>query len=86
MAEQIKDGGMAFPGSALYDPSREQVNVAQAYGADPGMSLRDYFAAKALPIVAGIADLDNVGCLDVALAAYEWADAMLQARETPPCV
>jgi hypothetical protein len=46
-----------------------------------GMSIRDYFAAKALPIVASIADLDNVGCLDVALAAYEWADAMLEARK-----
>ncbi|TCD25019.1 hypothetical protein E0D81_04840 [Lelliottia amnigena] len=53
----------------------------------PGMTLRDYFAAKALqgwlasypddnrhPVIAGNAD-------EVAMNAYQMADAMLRARE-----
>ena len=41
-----------------------------------GMTLRDYFAAKALPKLIGVYALE-----DGALRAYEWADAMLKARE-----
>jgi hypothetical protein len=45
-----------------------------------GMTLRDYFAAKALPVVIG----QHRGFMDpkvIAGAAYEWADAMLKARD-----
>ncbi len=49
-----------------------------------GMTLRDYFAAKALQgyltkigIVGGIAPTDD----DMARYSYEMADAMLRARE-----
>lgn len=51
-----------------------------------GMSLRDYFAAKAMqgiittaaaPILTSLAGLDD----DIAKTAYEMADAMLRARE-----
>ena len=48
----------------------------------PGMTLRDYFAAKAMQ---GFAADPNCGFQDgvvgMARAAYEWADAMLLARE-----
>lgn len=65
---KIEDGGPAFPHSRL--------------GSDcDGMSLRDYFAAKAMQGV-----LMNPGGLDmhdpeIAEAAYEMADSMLRARE-----
>lgn len=43
-----------------------------------GMGLRDYFAAKALPVVMP----DNRGYpTDAARAAYQFADAMMKARE-----
>lgn len=56
-----------------------------------GMSLRDYFAAKALPALLG-SELMQATTLAaktrglrpeqaVAIAAYEMADAMLQERE-----
>ena len=49
----------------------------------PGMSLRDYFAAKAIAIVARQADLDNAGTPELAAACYEFADQLLEERETP---
>jgi hypothetical protein len=42
-----------------------------------GMTLRDYFAAKAMPILIS----DDVTCESVALNAYRMADAMLKARQ-----
>lgn len=64
MAEKINDGGPVFP-SEIGTTSK-------------GMTLRDYFAAKAM---------QNYICDDytpdaIAKAAYEMADAMLKARET----
>ena len=61
-----KDGGPAFP---IGSTPEEWGN---------GMTLRDYFAAKAM---------QNYICDDytpdaIAKAAYEMADAMLKARET----
>jgi hypothetical protein len=42
-----------------------------------GMSLRDYFAAKALPfLMSAYKDMDAI-----AGVAYKMADAMLKARE-----
>jgi hypothetical protein len=42
------------------------------------MTLRDYFAAKALPVIMP----DNRGYpMDAAKAAYQFADAMMKARE-----
>ena len=51
-----------------------------------GMTLRDYFAAKALvglldaALVA--ADEHDIDKEDVCMYCYEWADAMMKARET----
>jgi len=41
-----------------------------------GMTLRDYFAAKAMQKLMGTADIDD--CCET---AYKWADEMLKARE-----
>ena len=45
-----------------------------------GMTLRDYFAAKAMQGLISIADLD-MHQDDYARLAYQQADAMLKARE-----
>ena len=95
-----KDGGSAFPTTCfdreLFDilrpdagtiPAREKSMVASR-----GMSLRDYFAAKAAPVfmVELRADLRARGAtVDdayriVALASYEMADALLAARKEQP--
>ena len=80
MAEQTKTGGPAFP---------------RQPGGDTGMTLRDYFAAKAMQgIVSSIDGEDNYQRLrghatDAWLSVSEWiardaykqADAMLKARE-----
>ena len=73
------DGGAAFPHPAVYDPSRDQVNAASAYGAEGGMTLRDYFAAKAmhaLLMADGTSRFENRS-----KEAYEMADAMLKERD-----
>lgn len=46
-----------------------------------GMSLRDYFAAKALEVaIQQVKDYYGVDKDDVALWCYDMADAMLKAR------
>ena len=71
MNKPINDGGAAFPGSG---PS---------YPQPVGMTLRDYFAAKAMSALISCApnhgDLPHVGG---AVDAYRYADAMLIARGT----
>ena len=41
-----------------------------------GMSLRDYFAAKAMQEFVGVCDYK-----EGAIRAYKWADAMLKERK-----
>lgn len=72
-----KTGGAAFPASG--HPGKQHLS-------QEGMTLRDYFAAKAMqgiittaaaPILTSLAGLDD----EIAKTAYELADAMLRARE-----
>ena len=73
-----KDGGPAFP--------TVDANDEHDYGTR-GMTLRDYFAAKALPVAwsafsDGYYECDTGSInLSVAECAYQMADAMLAARE-----
>jgi len=67
-------GGTAFP---------------TAGGSDSGMTLRDYFAAKAMQgfissprILAATAERPITKPEDYAIAAYAVADAMLKARQS----
>lgn len=82
MGGDIKDGGPAFPSGVAVSPMGDV-----DYG-DPGMSLLDYFAGQALAgiLAGGFADTiphDDVGGGDQAAGfAYQYADAMLKARET----
>ena len=67
----VNTGGPAFPG---LHPSKEcQYN-------DPGMTLRDYFAAKAMQSLIVVYN-DNKNFVDgYARRAFEIADAMMKAR------
>lgn len=67
-----KDGGPAFPA-----PDLGKQDFGQR-GAYPGMTLRDYFAAKAM---AGVASTGEYDCAMIARRAYRFADAMLAARD-----
>lgn len=73
-----KDGGAAFPRAGQLGPDK-----AVDY---PGMTLRDYFAAKAMQgILASFAGLASSlpKPESVAADAYAQADAMLAARSQP---
>jgi hypothetical protein len=49
---------------------------------NPGMTLRDYFAAKAMQALLSCSDWrHDMDIEDTALAAHKVADAMMKARE-----
>ena len=74
MAEKSHNGGPAFPGIRIeagdnYNPPK-QIHRS-------GMTLRDYFAAKAMPVFL----VNTESSLEEdAKNAYAMADAMLKAR------
>lgn len=83
--QKINDGGPAFPSTR---------KVGSVELADGGMTLRDYFAAKApvdFGMVAALWGDDQISLHDDrtraafiavwAMLRYEWADAMLAASE-----
>ena len=74
MAEKINDGGPAFP--IPLQPEQ----VWQGMAPFDGMTLRDYFAAKAMQSYLLDKDWDSFTFEQWANAAYEMADAMLKAR------
>lgn len=92
MSTPINDGGPAFPlGEADHGTGMRW--------AEPGMTLRDYFAAKfghaelmtcGVPGAACDALIEAIGCTGetvedhIARCAYDLADAMLRAREVQP--
>lgn len=70
------NGGPAFPAPELGFKDFGDT------GAYPGMTLRDYFAAKALPAeILRWKDGHPKGFSGIAAGAYMAADAMLKARE-----
>lgn len=66
-------GGFAFPQTDFL------VDGSTANYGDAGMTLRDYFAAQAMQAILSEAETFWEG---VAPLAYQYADAMLKARET----
>lgn len=92
MGDQKFDGGPAFPSELNvlekpiigFEGEELDPNTVANY---PGMMLRDYFAAKAIPTAwdaydkgyCGVDD-DRVNVDIVAECAYSIADAMLKAR------
>ena len=80
MSDTTNNGGPAFPASYYTDDGE--------WAKRDGMTLRDYFAAKAMPACyaeycthANIQGFDEGWNMGVALDAYAMADAMLKARE-----
>ncbi|MBU9439927.1 hypothetical protein KTE91_33165 [Burkholderia multivorans] len=69
---QIHDGGPAFP---------EVPGECNVYQGKPGMTLRDYFAAKAMQGICAHTDTWGLLMPEITERAYEMADAMLRARE-----
>ena len=86
MTEKAKkpDGGSAFPEITTdqeYNDDREHIGPnTYSYG---GMSLRDYFAAKAMQgLCADRHHADTQGSPKaMAVLAYECADALIQERD-----
>ena len=81
MSNQINDGGPAFPlgpTAGTMKPMQDGTLIVTHYGMEPGVTIRDYFAAAALQGM----NLDfNFSCTTYAMDAYLIADAMLKARE-----
>lgn len=71
-----ENGGPAFPFGQT-DPNSGQ--LVNGWGSE-GMSLRDYFAAKALAGILADPNSATVTTERVAIAAYDYADAMLAER------
>jgi len=78
MTTTKETGGPAFPG---LHPSKE------CHYQDSGMRLRDYFAAKAMQAQLSMPEVflslsaKNVTAAEICGSCFEWADAMLKARE-----
>lgn len=85
MSAPINDGGPAFPvstnskGDDEHGPYGHQDSTATWQF--PGMTLRDYFAAKALGGMLGGAPGSHLRPDNAAREAYQYADAMLMARQ-----
>lgn len=77
--KDLPSGGPAFPGE-------KNERFGQPNDCNEGMTLRDYFAAKALPVVASGCHLSGQDFLhpdqyaSAAFDAYRMADAMIKAR------
>ena len=69
-------GGPAFPQT---EPIANEFHPH--YGKDRGMTLRDYFAAKAMQSLIAVYNDDKNIVKDYAQRAYQIADAMLEVRE-----
>jgi len=78
------DGGAAFPRPAsefTKDGTLQDGN--DAIPAQKGMTLRDYFAAKAMPFMLQFDNVDGKTATfeEIARESYQLADAMLAERE-----
>ena len=69
-------GGPAFPQAVMNDEGE----IYHFYDWH-GMSLRDYFAAKAMQSMNSRPDYEDAPADAIALDAYALADAMLEARK-----
>lgn len=84
-----KDGGPAFPARVSVNRDTRELQPHQ-FGNDDfcemGMSLRDYFAAKAMQamVASDSYESGDWGQEDIAEQSYQMADAMLKARAKEP--
>ena len=78
MSQDKYTGGPAFP-IQLTDAQEERRNNSPEMGSANGMTLRDYFAAKAMQGV--LASNPTISGDAFAALSYKLADAMLSARQ-----
>ena len=77
MTDKINNGGQAFPRPAVFTATLGLASIEQ-----DGMTLRDYFAAKAMQgYLTHEQAANHIPVDSVARWSYEVADAMLRARE-----
>ena len=70
----------AFPTPAFSINDEARVT---AVGGEGGMDLRDYFAAAALPMaIKEMNEAESYNINDAAIVAYQYADAMMDARQS----
>jgi len=76
----------AFPSPGVVIPSGPgSATTPYQQGAYEGMTLRDYFAAKAMQAMVNSGTYETGGWdqRDIAIQSYQMADAMLAERENP---
>lgn len=72
-------GGPAFPYGKTHTKEFYDGTIGVEEYAEEGMTLRDYFAAKAMQAILNDAEIFWDGAAPL---AYQYADAMLKARES----
>lgn len=84
----IETGGPAFPAGSVrksrpaHDPGGNWVETDRVQPLHQGLTMRDYFAAKAMQgLIVGV---EKPRTDYIARAAYAMADAMLAARKEKP--
>ena len=81
MSNQINDGGPAFPHKRQIRCNGEVIDSEM----EPGMTLRDYFAAASLQGLMANPECNKTWDeSDVAKFCYEMSNEMLKAREVKP--
>lgn len=84
MSDQINNGGPAFPVADFDHQAFAPKNAEEAKRLLSGMTLRDYFAARAMQGLMGRVwgDVPAEDLFEIwARSAYAAADSMLKARE-----
>jgi hypothetical protein len=82
MRTRIEDGGPAFPRPVSEDRTQgDQPDGNKTVDDQEGMTLRDYFAAKAMSAEVSTGGLDGRDVEHTAGMAYEMADAMIAMRD-----
>ena len=89
MSAAPKDGGPAFPVNEPDIDTFKFKTADELRRLMSGMTLRDYFAAKAMQAVVGSVEwefngkpMNTLEATDTALMSYQLADAMLKARQS----
>lgn len=75
------NGGPAFPCEVGPASDGHTIQTGNMQWMQPGMTLRDYFAAKAMHASLSLDPANAASSGEHARWAYEMADAMLKARE-----
>ena len=76
-----QNGGPAFPGSGSSLARQQAQAHGFSYEEPTGMTLRDYFAAKAMQAILSDGSWHGHTCKTAAHVSYDMADAMLAARK-----